>query len=121
MDFSNLFEQYVRAFEEFDAAAIADCYAIPCSIVDGDGKQVYGERDPLLKKLEKTCLDMKTMGIQAWSFEILDRIELGVSGVAVNIQWTAHMAGKNLVFNSLYVCHLNESNWQIFSANVYSE
>ena len=121
MDVLKLFERYVTAFEAFDSAAIADCYAIPCSIVDGDGKQIYVEREPLLKKLEKTCLDMKTMEIQAWSFEILDRIQLGAGGVAVNIQWTAHKESKNLVFSSLYVCHLNESNWQIFSANVYSE
>ena len=119
MDVSALFERYTDAFNDLNANAIADCYLLPCAIVDADGTQVFIESVSLVNKFEKNCADMKKMQYQSASFEILDSVKMGVTAEAVNIQWHIKTTQNTIFFNSLYICHLIDGEWRLFSANVY--
>jgi len=114
-----LFEKYSNAFDTFDSAAIASLYTIPCSTSDVDGAKVFSSKGDLLDKFEKNCLSMKTMGYQSSSFNILNEICMGENSKAINIGWLIKFEKSEIEFRSLYICHKIDSQWYIFSGNVY--
>ncbi len=119
-DLLGLFTAYTDAFDKFDAHAIANQYCLPCAISDADGNLTFTEHSALVEKFEKNCDAMKEMGYHSASFEIQSDKRLGDNARAVDIKWTIHTRSQKIPFRTLYICHLTEHGWRIFSANVYS-
>ena len=121
---TELFERYTQAFDSFDASAIANLYTLPCATSDVDGKNVYVDRASLISKFSENCSSMKAMGYEYAEFNILSEVTMGDAAKAVNVAWRVNTSATNIEssvieFRSLYICHQVESDWLIFSANVY--
>lgn len=114
-----LFSKYLAAFDAFDATAIANLYRLPCAITDGDGVQTYSDRSELEAKFSKNCDTMGNFGYQSAQFNILQTQELGEEQVAVTVGWRITTTSSDIDFRTLYICHILEDSWFIFSANVY--
>lgn len=114
-----LFKQYTAAFDSFDATAIAGLYVLPCSASDGDGANVFSDRNSLTQKFRDNCSSMKSMGYTHSHFSILSTFDMGDAAKAVNIGWRIFTANGEVEFRCLYVCHRIDNQWLIFSANVY--
>lgn len=116
---NELFENYTRAFDSLNASEIAGLYTLPCSTSDNDGSSVFTDKKSLIGKFEENCSSMKVMGYQSSVFKILNEIEMGENSRAVNMGWRVTTVDGEIEFRSLYICHKQENNWLIFSANVY--
>ena len=121
---TDLFERYTQAFDSFDASAIANLYTLPCATSDADGKNVFTDRVSLINKFSENCYAMKAMGYKYAEFNVLSKITMGEAAKVVNVAWRVNTSATNIEssvieFRSLYICHQVESDWLIFSANVY--
>lgn len=119
MKLDAFFSQYTQAFDALSAESIAELYRLPCATSDGDGVNVYSDRQSLIEKFAGNCEAMKGFGYQKSMFRILEQQDLGEGKVSVNIAWRITTAGGNVDFRSLYICHKLSGDWRIFSANVY--
>ena len=114
-----LFQNYSRAFDSLIASRIVALYTLPCSTSDGDGSNVFTDKESLTNKFEENFKSMKSMGYQSSDFNILSEISMGETAKAVNIGWRVSTEHGEIEFRSLYICHREKDNWLIFSANVY--
>lgn len=62
---------------------------------------------------------MRNLGYQYAQFKVLQQKTLGQDKVAATIAWRVNTGNSNIDFHTLYICHLVDSEWLIFSANVY--
>ena len=115
----NLFDNYTSAFNHSDSTAIADNYVIPCAINDSDGKQVYTSYEYLKEKFTVNMESLKTLGYQSAKYKIIKTMPMGEGATAVDISWRVYTTASNIEFKCLYICHLTDLGWKIFSANVY--
>jgi hypothetical protein len=116
-----LFKKYTQAFDQLDASAITDLYMIPCSISDGDGANVYSNRESLIEKFSLNCSTLKQAGYQHSKFNVLDTTRLGNAAKAVIVGWQVITAGSVFEFRALYICHRINGSWRIFSTHVYPD
>ncbi len=115
-----LFNQYTAAFDALDPNAIADLYRLPCAISDADGVQVFTDKTDLVSKFSANCETMKSLGYQHAQYVLLREELLGQQQMLVNVGWRVFTESSQLEFRTLYICHLVEAGWRIFSANVYA-
>jgi predicted RND superfamily exporter protein len=114
-----LFNKYTEAFDAFDPEAIANLYRLPCAISDADGVQAFASKSDLVKKFASNCESMRDFGYQHAQFNILQQQPLGQDKVATTIGWRINTRSSSIDFRTLYICHLVDSKWFVFSANVY--
>jgi ketosteroid isomerase-like protein len=119
LNMEEFFQKYTEAFDSLDANAIADLYMLPCSASDGDGANVFSNRESLVEKFSGNCTSMKGMGYKHSKFSILDVTDMGGIAKAVVIGWRVFTTGSEFEFRTLYVCHNINGAWRVFSANVY--
>lgn len=115
----NLFAQYANAFNQLDATSIANFYSLPCFVADGDGDQVFSERQSLINKFANNCHLMTNTQFEHCEFVILDDEDLGGKAKAVNVAWRVINNDSTIEFRAFYVCHLVNQRWTIFNASVY--
>ena len=77
MKLDAFFSQYTQAFDALSAESIADLYRLPCATSDGDGVNVYSDRQSLIEKFAGNCDAMKGFGYQKSIFRILEQQDLG--------------------------------------------
>ena len=114
-----LFQKYTAAFDSLDATAIARLYTLPCAVSDGDGPNVFSTVEALTEKFESNCQMMRAMGYASSDFNILNITNMGDLACEVQVGWRVHTQSSVIEFRALYICHLIESDWFIFNANVY--
>ncbi len=114
-----LFTKYKKAFDNFDANGIASNYKIPCSVSDADGSLVFDNKEGLIDKFSSNCKFLHSMGYVGSEFNILSEMSMGSNAKSLNIGWRVNLKSNIVEFRCLYVCHLEEEQWKIFSANVY--
>ena len=113
------FKKYTEAFDALNSEAIANLYRLPCAISDADGTQIFTNRSALIEKFALNCKSMLNFGYQRAQFKIVQEQPLGQDKVSVTIAWRVNTANANIDFRTLYICHLIDNKWFIFSANVY--
>jgi hypothetical protein len=114
-----LFNKYTKAFDALDPDAIASLYRLPCAISDADGTQTFTDRFALIKKFASNCESMRNFGYKYAQFNILQQQPLGQDKIAATIAWRVNTDDSNIDFRTLYICHFVDSDWLVFSANVY--
>ncbi len=114
-----LFKQYNQAFDLLDARAIADLYMLPCAASDGDGAQVFTDRDSLIGKFTGNCKSLLGMGYRYAVYNILDVVDMDATTATAILGWRVYLDKSELEFRTLYVCQKHNGKWRIFSANVY--
>ena len=114
-----LFQKYSEAFDSFDSEAIASLYTLPCATSDGDGANVFSSKESLVEKFEQNCDAMKAIGYQWSEFNIHHTQNLGENSKAITLGWRIHLEEEKIEFCTHYICHKENNQWLVFSANVY--
>lgn len=114
-----LFQKYSEAFDSFDPEAIVSLYKLPCATLDGDGVNVFSSKERLIEKFEKNCEAMKAMGYQGSEFNVHHTQNLGENAKAITLGWRIHLEKDKMEFRTHYICHKENNQWFVFSANVY--
>ena len=114
------FKSYKQAFDQFNPESIASHYKLPCIISDLNGFNSYNSLDRLVAKFSINCKSMKDMGYCGSELLMGDIKKLGIDTVSVDIGWRVQLATGPYDFRTLYLCHQENENWQIFSAVVYA-
>lgn len=116
---TSLLNDYSAAFLALDANMIAKLYRLPCAIVDADGTQVFHDYNSLYAKFAANCVQLQQLGVSLVQFQIVAINTLSDTQACVHVAWRVSLADANIDFRTLYICHQQKQQWQIFSANVY--
>ncbi|MBL4660216.1 MAG: hypothetical protein JKY19_07655 [Alcanivoracaceae bacterium] len=117
---TEFFKSYKQAFDQFNSENIALHYKLPCIILDLNGFNSYNSLDRLVAKFSINCKSMKDMAYCGSELLMGEIKPLTTHTVSVDIGWRVKLATGPYDFRTLYLCHQENENWQIFSAVVYT-
>ncbi|WP_029060061.1 DUF4440 domain-containing protein [Stappia stellulata] len=83
----DLFEDYRAGFDDFDADALADCFAYPNVIWQFGKGNVFADDEELLENIEKLLAALDKEGVVASDYEVLASYVGGDTAVAT-LSWT---------------------------------
>jgi ketosteroid isomerase-like protein len=98
----DLFDDYREAFEDFDADAVADCFAYPAVIWQFGKGNVFQDDEELLENIEKLLAALDKEGVVNSAFDILSAHVEGDSGMAT-LAWVQSDAEGEPVIE--FTCH----------------
>ena len=98
----DLFDDYRAAFDDFDADAVADCFAYPNVIWQFGKGNVFADDEELLENIEKLLAALDKEGVVASDYEVLAGYVGGDTAVAT-LSWTQSDAQGEPVIE--FTCH----------------
>ncbi|MBA5779148.1 DUF4440 domain-containing protein [Stappia sp. F7233] len=111
---AELFEGYRAAFDDYDAEAIADCFAYPAVIWQFGKGNVFADEEELLENIEKLLEALDREEVVRSDFEVLSAHVSG-STALVSLAWTQDNGADESVFE--FACHyhlvLDGEDWRI--------
>ena len=115
-----LFETYAAGFDDFDAEAIADCFAYPCTIWQFGRGNVFVDRDDLKENIEALLDVFDKEEIVQSSFTLHGFEEANGTGFA-RLSWRQDREGGEpaLAFSCVYALLLGPDGWHI--ATVFND
>lgn len=116
---TSLLNDYSAAFLALDASAITKLYHLPCAIVDADGTQVFQDNNSLYTKFAANCVQLQQLGLSQVQFQIIAIDTLSDTQACMHVAWRVSLTHADIDFRTLYICHQQQQQWQIFSTNVY--
>lgn len=109
-----LFEDYANGYDDFDADAIADCFAFPATIWQFAKGNVFADREELLENIEALLEVFDREGIVHSSFEILAKAISGPSAL-MTLSWRQEREDGDPAL--AFICHYcllrSEEGWRI--------
>ncbi len=111
---AKLFEDYRAGFEDYDAEAIADCFAYPSTIWQFGKGNVFVDDEDLLQNIEKLLEELGKEDVVGSDFEVISAHVSGTTAL-VSLAWTQDNGEEEFVFE--FVCHyhlvLDGDDWRI--------
>ncbi|WP_436642341.1 hypothetical protein [Microbaculum sp. FT89] len=99
---TGLFEAYASGFDDFDAEAIADCFAYPCTIWQFGKGNVFADREELLENVEALLDVYEREEIVHSTFEVQEKILTG-SAAFVTLAWRQEREDGEAALE--FICH----------------
>ena len=96
------FESYRTAFEQLDAAAIADHFAYPCHITSDAGEIVLrsiGDQLDWIDKIEQLLGHYRTIGFSSANIRDLAATELSPRLVQTIVHWELHDRAGHVLYD----------------------
>jgi ketosteroid isomerase-like protein len=117
---TGLFETYASGFDDFDADAIADHFAYPCTIWQFGKGNVFADREELLENIEALFSVFEREDIVHSSFRVIEKVLTGHVAM-VTLEWQQEREGGDVALE--FVCHyaLIESPEGLAIATVFNE
>lgn len=99
---ADLFDDYASAYDDYDAEALADCFAYPCTIWQLGKGNVFSDEEELLENIEALLQVLEREEIVATRYEILHQ---GVSGdtAYATVKWDQQRSDGETALE--FVCH----------------
>lgn len=111
---AELFETYRSAFDDYDAEAVADCFAYPAVIWQFGKGNVFVDEEELLENIDKLFEALEREEVVRSDFEVLSAHVSG-STALVSLAWTQDNGADEPVFE--FICHyqlvLDGDDWRI--------
>jgi ketosteroid isomerase-like protein len=85
-EITTLFEEYAAGFDDFEAEAVADCFAYPCTIWQLGAGNVFHDREELLENIEALLNVYETEDIVHSAFEVTSLQASGGTALA-SLSW----------------------------------
>ena len=98
----DLFDDYREAFEDYDAEAVADCFAYPAVIWQFGKGNVFQDDEELLENIETLFAALEKEGVVTSAFDILSAHVEGDAAMAT-LTWTQSDAAGEPVIE--FTCH----------------
>ncbi|MCT8970772.1 hypothetical protein [Microbaculum marinisediminis] len=99
---TGLFEAYASGFDDFDAEAIADCFAYPCTIWQFGKGNVFADAEELLENVEALLDVYEREEIVHSTFEVREKILTG-SAAFVTLAWRQEREDGEAALE--FICH----------------
>ncbi|MEJ8572552.1 nuclear transport factor 2 family protein [Microbaculum marinum] len=119
-EITTLFEEYAAGFDDFDAEAVADCFAYPCTIWQLGAGNVFLDREELLENIEALLAVYDTEEIVHSTFEVKSLVAAGATAFA-NLSWRQEREDGEaaMEFACRYALIDGHEGWRI--ATVFNE
>ena len=117
-DVGPFFARYARAFEAFDAEAIAACFATPCLFVR-DGATEAAATPEAVDASVRQLLDLhRAWDVQTVRPDAVAVLEEGPSHVIARVDWALGRASSRLTwaYATTYTLVPSSDDWRIVSA-----
>ncbi|OKL42636.1 DUF4440 domain-containing protein [Pseudovibrio exalbescens] len=114
LQLSELFDRYADGYDDYDVAAIADCFAFPCVVWQMDQGHVFADQEELVENLEALLDVHRENNVTQSTYEV---ISTHVSGCTAHItlDWQQEDDAGDVVFD--FTCHYTivqiDENWRI--------
>lgn len=116
----DLFAAYAAGFDDFDAEAVADRFAYPCTIWQFGKGNVFADREELLENIEALLAVYEREEIVHSAFEIVETVSAGCV-TFVTLDWSQEREDGEAAL--AFVCHYalieRADGWKI--ATVFNE
>jgi hypothetical protein len=116
----DLFTAYAGGFDDFDAEAVAECFAYPCTIWQFGKGNVFADSEELLENIEALLAVYEREEIVHSAFEIREKLLTGTIAL-VTLDWTQEREDGEaaLEFTCHYALMEGPEGWAI--ATVFNE
>jgi len=119
-EITDLFQAYANGFDDFDADAIADCFAYPCTIWQFGRGNVFADREELLENIEALLAVFEREEIVHSAFTVIEDFTSG-HVTLVTLDWRQERADGEAAME--FTCHYavmeGHNGWSI--ATVFNE
>jgi len=115
-----LFEEYAAGFDDFDAEAVADCFAYPCTIWQFGRGNVFADREELLENIEALLGVYEREDIVHSTFEVA-ALNAAEGAALASLTWSQEREDGEvaLAFGCRYALMDGPDGWRI--ATVFNE
>ncbi|MCB9065733.1 MAG: hypothetical protein H6551_11405 [Chitinophagales bacterium] len=113
---NDLFEYYANGVQKGDVKQIANCYALPCTILSDNLSAVYTTAAKLESVISQGKRFYKQVGIASVFADVLNKQQVTERIYRVKVHWQYYTATGNPVYDCdyYYLVRLNsEDNWKI--------
>ncbi|KZL18927.1 hypothetical protein PsAD2_02443 [Pseudovibrio axinellae] len=113
---SELFDSYADAYEEYDSALIADCFAFPCVVWQLEEGHVFKDKAELCENIDALLEVHREHYVTSSIYEVVSS-HISGSTASVSLDWQQEDDEGEVVFD--FTCHyllINiEGAWKIAS------
>lgn len=115
-----LFENYAAGFDDFDADAVAGCFAYPCTIRQFGKDNVFADREELLENIEALLSVYENEEIVHSAFEI-GALRIEGASASARLTWRQEREDGEaaLEFSCRYALIDSPEGWRI--ATIFNE
>lgn len=113
---SELFDSYADGYEDYDPAAIVDCFAFPCVVWQLEEGHVFSNKSELIENIEALLDVHREHYITSSIYEVVSS-HISGSTASISLDWQQEDDEGEVVFD--FTCHyllINiEGTWKIAS------
>ncbi|WP_193568064.1 DUF4440 domain-containing protein [Labrenzia sp. CE80] len=99
---SQLFEDYLTGFNDFDAERICDCFALPTTIWQHEKGHVFNDEEELLENVEALLSALDKEGVTVSEFHVASSHISGASAL-VTLDWSQESSSGETALE--FTCH----------------
>ncbi len=99
---ASLFDEYAAGFNDFDADALADCFALPATIWQLDKGYVFDDVDDILENIDALLDALEQEHVTHSDYEVVSCFISGTSAL-VTLNWVQQTEDGDSVFE--FTCH----------------
>ncbi|MDD7911120.1 MULTISPECIES: DUF4440 domain-containing protein [Pseudovibrio] len=116
LQLSELFDRYADGYDDYDAAAIVDCFAFPCVVWQMDQGHVFADIEELTENIDALLEVHRENGVTQSTYEV---ISTHISGTTahVTLDWQQEDDDGEAVFD--FTCHYTviqiDDAWRIMN------
>ncbi|BDX07472.1 hypothetical protein [Planctobacterium marinum] len=97
------FDDYARAYEQYDARAVADMYFVPAVIMSDERKNVYTTPEAIAEVIDDLMDRLQSIGAALCEAEVCQTMRLSENIMFSNVKWTF----KNVQEQKLFSCFVS--------------
>lgn len=97
------FDEYAKAYESYDADAVADMYFLPAVIMSDDQKNVFTSHDAISATIDELMDKLQSIGVELFEADVCQTMRLSENIMFSNVKWFF----KNQEEQVLFTCFVS--------------
>lgn len=93
------FDDYARAYEMYDAQAVAQMYFVPSVIMSDETKNVYTSHEAIAEVIDELMDKLQSVGAVLCEGEVCQTMRLSENIMFSNVKWTFKDAQQQKLFS----------------------
>lgn len=97
------FDDYARAYERYDAQAVAEMYFVPAVIMSDESKNVYTSHEAIAGVIDELMDSLQSIGVVMCEADVCQTMRLSENIMFSNVKWTF----KDVKEQKLFSCFVS--------------
>lgn len=93
------FDDYARAYEQFDAHAVSRMYFIPAVLMSDETKSVFTSHEAIAEVIDDLMDKLESIGVAGCEADVCQTMRLSENIMFSNVKWTFKDASQQKLFS----------------------